>query len=196
MRSQALTLIAILTLLSTSLTGCISSTCVDSGDCEDDDGDDMVMDMVDDEPPDVWIGTPVPEFSGIDQHNRSWNASSFEGEVWVAYFSTPWCTHCETTLNAYDQAIPDGKFLIFNREFNDNYSNMTEWQETATERIGRNISRPFIHLPQFASDLNVYGIPQAFYVGGDGIILDYTLGARTDAGNLTAMFDEFSNPTA
>ena len=56
-------------------------------------------------------------------------------EVWVAYFSTPWCTHCETTLNAYDEAIPENRLFIFNKDSDPKYSNMSSWKENTSERL-------------------------------------------------------------
>ncbi|CAI8211381.1 MAG: Uncharacterised protein [Methanobacteriota archaeon] len=105
-------------------------------------------------------------------------------EVWVAYFSTPWCTHCETTLNAYDQAIPENKMLIFNKDSDPKYSNMSSWKENASERIGRDINRPFIQAPPLANELGVTGIPMAFFIDVHGVVIDYSLGARANVSEI------------
>ena len=110
-------------------------------------------------------------------------------EVWVAYFSTPWCTHCETTLNAYDQAIPEDRLFVFNKEFDPKYSNMSSWKENASERIGRDITRPFIHAPNLGSELGVTGIPMAFFIDVHGVVIDYSLGERSNVSEIKSAYD-------
>lgn len=110
-------------------------------------------------------------------------------EVWVAYFSTPWCTHCETTLNAYDTAIPENRMLIFNKDSDPKYSNMSEWKETSSERIGREISRPFIQAPNLATELGVTGIPMAFFIDIHGVVIDYSLGQRTNISEIKQSYE-------
>ena len=105
-------------------------------------------------------------------------------EVWVAYFSTPWCTHCETTLNAYDQAIPEDRLFIFNKDSDPRYNNMSSWKENASERIGREINRPFIQAPSLASELGVTGIPMAFFIDIHGVVIDYSLGAKSNVSEI------------
>tara|TARA_B100001113_G_scaffold308095_1_gene270099 strand:+ start:116 stop:757 length:642 start_codon:yes stop_codon:yes gene_type:complete len=105
-------------------------------------------------------------------------------EVWVAYFSTPWCTHCETTLNAYDEAIPENRMLIFNKDSDPKYSNMSSWKENASERIGREINRPFIQAPNLATELGVTGIPMAFFIDIHGVVIDYSLGERSNVSEI------------
>ncbi|RAH15173.1 MAG: hypothetical protein CMB56_003400 [Methanobacteriota archaeon] len=110
-------------------------------------------------------------------------------EVWIAYFSTPWCTHCETTLNAYDEAIPENRMLIFNKDSNPKYSNMTEWKQNTSERIGREINRPFIQAPNLATELGVTGIPMAFFIDIHGVVIDYSLGKRSNVSEIKHSYE-------
>ena len=110
-------------------------------------------------------------------------------EVWIAYFSTPWCTHCETTLNAYDQAIPEDRLLIFNKDSDPKHSNMSSWKENASERMGREIQRPFIQAPNLATELGVTGIPMAFFIDIHGVVIDYTLGAKSNVSEIKNSYD-------
>jgi len=110
-------------------------------------------------------------------------------EVWIAYFSTPWCTHCETTLDAYDQAIPEDRLFVFNKDFDPNYSNMSSWKENASERIGRDINRPFIHAPYLGEELGVTGIPMAFFIDIHGVVVDYSLGAKSNVSEIKDAYD-------
>jgi len=110
-------------------------------------------------------------------------------EVWIAYFSTPWCTHCETTLNAYDQAIPEDRLFIFNKDSDPKHSNMSSWKENASERMGRDIHRPFIQAPNLATELGVTGIPMAFFIDIHGVVIDYSLGAKSNVSEIKNSYD-------
>ena len=110
-------------------------------------------------------------------------------EVWVAYFSTPWCTHCEATLNAYDEAIPENRLLIFNKDTDPKYSNMSSWKENASTNIGREINRPFIQAPGLATELGVTGIPMAFFIDIHGVTIDYSLGERSNVSEIEKAYE-------
>ena len=187
MNKKAVALFALMTLLSTSMSGCIRIPCELTGSCDDhlECGTELL-------PEENWIGMPLPSFATVDQDNQTWNLTSMEGDVWVAYFSAPWCAHCEETLDAYDQVIPEGKLLIFNKDSREEYSNMTEWQESTEENMARNLSRPFMNAPELAESLDVVGIPNAFVVNETGVIVDFTLGATTDPGELAEMYNSYT----
>ena len=110
-------------------------------------------------------------------------------DVWVAYFSTPWCTHCETTLNAYDQAIPEDRLFVFNKDSDPRYSNMSSWKENTSERIGRVIDRPFIQAPSLAGEFGVTGIPMAFFIDIRGVVIDYSLGEKSNVSEIENSYD-------
>ncbi len=185
MNKKAVALFALMTILSTSMSGCIR-ICGLTGSCDDhlECGTEYI-------PEGDWIGLSMPSFATVDQDNQTWNLTSMEGDVWVAYFSAPWCAHCEETLDAYDQVIPEGKLLIFNKDSREEYSNMTEWQESTEENMARNLSRPFMNAPELAESLDVVGIPNAFVVNETGVIVDFTLGATTDPGELAEMYSSY-----
>ena len=189
MNKKAVALFALMTILSTSMSGCIRIPCEWTDSCDNHlkcGTDDLPY------PEEAWIGITLPSFAVVDQYNQSWNSSSMDGMVWVAYFSAPWCAHCEATLDAYDQVIPEGKLLIFNKDWREEFTNMTEWQESSEEKIGRNLSRPFMNAPELAESLEVSGVPNAFVVNETGVIVDYTLGARTDSGELAEMYNSYT----
>ena len=52
-------------------------------------------------------GNPVPEFSAYDQMERNIILNR-RLRTLDLYVSTSWCTHCETTLDAYENVIPEG----------------------------------------------------------------------------------------
>ncbi len=163
-----------LILGASSLSGCVSLPCDYGGECEIDSGEILVEEI------DPWLSTQFPGFDLEDVDGKNWTNNNFTGDVWVAYFSAVWCQHCETTFDAYDKAIPEDKFLAFNKEPREQYSDMGEWRNTTSERLERNITRPFIHAPNLSAELNVKGIPHAFFVDGNGTIIDYTYGVQND----------------
>ena len=135
-------------------------------------------------------GTMVPEFTAYDQDNIEHNLSGKIGGPWILYVSTSWCTHCETTLDAYDQVIPNGSLFAFNKDSREQYSNMSEWKSQSEENIGRNLSIDFIHAPSLAEALNVTGIPRVFFVDSSGIIQNETIGVQDDSELLSDMWND------
>lgn len=134
--------------------------------------------------------TMVPEFTAYDQDNIEHNLSGKIGAPWILYVSTSWCTHCETTLDAYDQVIPNGSLFAFNKDSREQYSNMSEWKSQSEENIGRNLSIDFIHAPSLAEALNVTGIPRVFFVDSSGIIQNETIGVQDDLELLSDMWND------
>lgn len=134
--------------------------------------------------------TMVPEFTAYDQDKIEHNLSGKIGAPWILYVSTSWCTHCETTLDAYDQVIPNGSLFAFNKDSREQYSNMSEWKSQSEENIGRNLSIDFIHAPSLADALNVTGIPRVFFVDSSGIIQNETIGVQDDLELLSDMWND------
>lgn len=134
--------------------------------------------------------TMVPEFTAYDQDNIEHNLSGKIGSPWILYVSTSWCTHCETTLDAYDQVIPNGSLFAFNKDSREQYSNMSEWKSQSEENIGRNLSIDFIHAPSLSEELNVTGIPRVFFVDSSGIIQNETIGVQDDLDLISDMWND------
>ena len=125
----------------------------------------------------------------------SWNGTShanqtFVGEQWtnqsafVAYFSAPWCTHCEPTIDAYDKIIDAELMIVFSRESREEYADMVDWHHRTEQNLNRTIDRPFILLPSLAQEMNVQSIPHAVFVNQQGFVYNVQIGKRT---NLTAI---------
>ena len=79
--------------------------------------------------------------------------------------------------------------LIFNKDSDPKYSNMSSWKENASERIGRDINRPFIQAPPLASELGVTGIPMAFFIDVHGVVIDYSLGAKSNVSEIEKSYN-------
>ena len=125
-----------------------------------------------------------PAWNGTTHLNESINHSAWNNIPYMAYFSTPWCTHCETTINAYEQVIPAGHLVIISKDASEDYANMSEWHERLEENLNRSIDRPVLLDPALADEVGVFGIPHAVYINSQGYIHQVEIGKRE---NLTAI---------
>ena len=121
-----------------------------------------------------------PDFEFLAHDNKTWNNSILNSTPYIAYFSAAWCTHCESTLDAYDLAIPNDRLLVFNKDSSAAYSNMTEWHENTEAGLNRTIDRPFMHAPNLSLAVAVADIPSAYFINSEGQIVDSTNGLQTD----------------
>ena len=122
--------------------------------------------------------TTFPAWNGTTHMNESLNHTALENTPYMAYFSTPWCAHCEATIDAYEQVIPAGQLVIFSKDEREQYANMTQWHETMETNLNRTIDRPIILNPTLAADLGVFGIPHAFYVNSQGYVHQVFIGKQ------------------
>ena len=130
-----------------------------------------------------------PEFELEDGlSSQSVTKDSMMGEAWVAYFSATWCTHCHPTLDSIDLVIPDDRLLVFNTEVAD--SDMVGWNEDMEDYLERDLERPFIHAPNLASELEVFGRPYLIFVDAEGNIQSDREGLWTDASEMAEVWEE------
>lgn len=129
------------------------------------------------------------ETVGITEMCSMRYGNSSINEVWVAYFSTPWCTLCTPTLDAYDQAIPEDRLFVFNKDADPQYTNMSSWKIDASDSLDRDVNRPFIHAPDLATELGVTGIPMTFFIDSHGVVIDYTLGKMSNASEVQERYE-------
>lgn len=128
-----------------------------------------------------------PEWSGVDHLNQTWTSGEFNNQTaFVAYFSAPWCTHCEPTIDAYDQVISSHHMMVFSRESREEYADMLSWHNRTEENLNRTIDRPFILYPSLAETMDVQSIPHAIFVNEQGYVYNVQIGKRT---NLTAIHE-------
>ena len=95
-RSRQFTMLFTLSLL---LSGCVSQEA-------------EVTPPIEEEPIPMLEVQQVPNWAATAHDGQNFNKSSLALLPYVAYFSAPWCLHCEATLDTYDQVIPEGLSLI------------------------------------------------------------------------------------
>ena len=121
-----------------------------------------------------------PDFNVTSHNGTNFSLQMMSDGPWIAYFSAPWCAHCETTLDAYDQAFPANRMIIFSREADANYSNMSEWHADTEESLNRSMNRPFTLGSEIAAQMEIEGIPHVFLIAADGEVIAKRLGKNTD----------------
>lgn len=163
-------ILMVMILISFSLAGCLHES-----ELRSDEG----------EPSDELISehqSPIqfPQWQGEDHNSTQWNASMMQGEAWVAYFSAPWCAHCEATLDAYDSVIPEDKYVVFSNENDPQYLNMSNWHQRTEENLNRSVKRPFIYIEELGKDIGVQAIPHAVFIDAEGFVYQVEVGRRTN----------------
>jgi len=160
--------ITICLVLCLFLSGCISSAPVVE------DGENTA-----DEPPAV-EAEAVPEWAATSHNGTQLSRTSMSQGPYIAYFSAPWCSHCEATLDTYDHVIPEGKMMVFSQDDDPDFSNMSTWHETTETNLNRSINRPFMLMPEFSNEMGVKSIPHVAFINEQGYVFQTEVGKRTN----------------
>lgn len=155
-----------------------------------------------DEPVEVALPTAeqFPAWEGVDHTNVSRTGVSFRNTSYLAYFSAPWCAHCESTLDAYDRVVPADLVVVFSRDARERYENMSAWHNNTEQNLNRTVDRPFILHPDLAMEVEAASIPHAVFINAQGYAFHVEIGKQSNqtyiqnVWNLTegAVFDEMS----
>jgi thiol-disulfide isomerase/thioredoxin len=169
-------LMALLVSAAVLLAGCVS--------------EEVVEDSVDEsEQLTTPTATAFPDWTGVAHNNTTVNASQFLNTTYMAYFSAPWCAHCESTIDAYDQVLPAGKIAVFSMESREEYGNMSEWHNRTEESLNRTIDRPFMLHPELAKAVDVKSIPHAVFVNAQGYVFHVEVGKETNQTYIRSLWD-------
>lgn len=133
--------------------------------------------------------TAFPEWEGVDHTNTSHSNDGFANLSYMAYFSAPWCAHCESTIDAYDQVLPAGRIAVFSMESREDYGNMSEWHHRTEESLNRTIDRPFMWHPELAQAVDVRSIPHAVFVNAQGYVFHVEVGKETNQTYIQSLWD-------
>lgn len=133
--------------------------------------------------------TAFPDWEGVDHTNTSHSNDGFANLSYMAYFSAPWCAHCESTIDAYDQVLPAGRIAVFSMESREEYGNMSEWQNRTEVNLNRTIDRPFMLHPELAKSVDVRSIPHAVFVNAQGYVFHVEVGKETNQTYIQSLWD-------
>lgn len=141
------------------------------------------------------IAVVFPQWDGVDHTNTSRTMNQFDNTSYLAYFSAPWCAHCESTLDAYDQVVPEDKLVVFSRESREEYANMSEWHNTTEQNLNRTFNRPFILHPDLAMEVEAKSIPHAVFVNHQGYVYHVEIGKETNQTYIADLWNTVSTAT-
>lgn len=128
--------------------------------------------------PSALIGKPVPEFSLAPVQGRALGLSSanLRGDVSLVNVFASWCVECRKEHPVFMQLKEQGSVPLHGLNYKDRPEDAAEWLDgmgdpytrTGADRSGR-----------VAIEWGVYGVPETFVVGRDGIIAYKHIGAVT-----------------
>ena len=147
------------------------------------------------EAPVLPVASVFPAWEGVDHTNMSHTSEAFTNQSYLAYFSAPWCTHCETTLDAYDLTVPAERIVVFSRESREEYANMSEWHNTTEQNLNRTFNRPFILHPDLAMEVEAKSIPHAVFVNQQGYVYHVEIGKETNQTYIADLWNAASSAT-
>ena len=133
--------------------------------------------------------TVFPVWNGTDHTNTTINSTNFTNQSYLAYFSAPWCAHCESTLNAYDLVIPQHRIAISSMESREEYANMSDWHNQTETNLNRTFDRPFIFHPELAKEVGVQSIPHAVFINAQGYAFHVEIGKETNLTYIQEVWD-------
>ena len=137
----------------------------------------------------VPLATAFPNWSSTAHDSSEMNNSLFENQSYVAYFSAPWCNHCETSLDAYDQVLPEGKMMIFSFETDEDYRDMNTWHNKTETNLNRTIDRPFMLNPPLAQAVGMNSLPFVLFVNPGGFVYHVQVGKFTDQDAISNLWE-------
>ena len=143
----------------------------------------------------VPLATAFPNWSSTAHDSSEMNNSMFENESYVAYFSAPWCNHCETSLDAYDQVLPEGKMMIFSFETDEDYRDMNAWHNKTETNLNRTIDRPFMLNPPLAQAVGMNSLPFVLFVNPGGFVYHVQVGKFTDQDAISNLWESTQSAT-
>ncbi len=141
------------------------------------------------------VAVVFPAWIGVDHTNTSRSLNHFDNMSYLAYFSAPWCAHCESTLNAYDLVVPEERLVVFSRESREEYANMSEWHNTTEQNLNRTFNRPFILHPDLAMEVEAKSIPHAVFVNQQGYVYHVEIGKETNQTYIADLWNAVSSAT-
>ena len=125
------------------------------------------------------IGKPVPVFSLPPVEGRALGLSSADlhGEVSLVNVFASWCVACREEHPLLLRLKKDGSVPIHGLDYEDKPENAARWLNTMGD--------PYIRTGadrdgRVAIDWGVYGVPETFVVGADGIIAYKYIGPLTE----------------
>jgi cytochrome c biogenesis protein CcmG/thiol:disulfide interchange protein DsbE len=129
--------------------------------------------------PSPLIGTPAPEFSlpPVQERTSGLSKSDLFGTVSLVNVFASWCVECRAEHPLLMQLASDKTVPIYGLNYKDKPGDAARWLNTMGDpyaRTGADLDG------RVGIDWGVYGVPETFVVGADGVIAYKHIGAITD----------------
>lgn len=128
--------------------------------------------------PSPLIGKPAPGFLLESLGDPAWKLGpeDFEGRVWVLNVWATWCVGCRQEHEALLAIARDNRVPIMGLNWRDDRALALRW---LAELGNPYVSVAFDPEGRTAIDWGVYGAPETFLVGADGVVLKKHIGPIT-----------------
>jgi len=128
--------------------------------------------------PSVLIGKPVPEFDlpPLEGRKLGLATSDLKGEVSLVNFFASWCTACRAEHPLLMRVASSGVVPVHGINYKDQPEDANRWLDSLGDpytRIGADLDG------RISIDWGVYGMPETFVIGKDGMIAYKHIGAIT-----------------
>ena len=128
--------------------------------------------------PSPLIGKPAPVFSLESLGDPAWKVGSadFAGRVWVLNVWATWCVGCRQEHEALLAIARENQVPIMGLNWQD--------QRVLAMRWLAELGNPYVSVAfdadgRTAIDWGVYGAPETFLIGADGVVLEKHVGPMT-----------------
>ncbi|MEQ9190965.1 MAG: DsbE family thiol:disulfide interchange protein [Alphaproteobacteria bacterium] len=128
--------------------------------------------------PSALIDKPVPDFTLPPVQGRTLGLSGTDlrGEVSLVNVFASWCTACRAEHPVFMKVREEGAVPIHGLNYKDQPADAAAWLDT----LGDPYTRTGADLDgRVAIDWGVYGVPETFVIGADGLIAYKHIGAVT-----------------
>lgn len=128
--------------------------------------------------PSPLIGKPAPVFSLESLGDPAWKVGSadFAGRVWVLNVWATWCVGCRQEHEALLAIARENQVPVMGLNWRDERTLALRW---LSELGNPYVSVAYDPEGRTAIDWGVYGAPETFLIGADGVVLEKHIGAMT-----------------
>ncbi|MGH8129783.1 MAG: DsbE family thiol:disulfide interchange protein [Steroidobacteraceae bacterium] len=124
------------------------------------------------------LGKPAPGFSLESLGNPAWKVDSadFSGQPWLLNVWATWCVGCREEHDALLEIARAKRIPIMGLNWRDDRALALQWLAQ--------LGNPYVSVAydpegRTAIDWGVYGAPETFLIGADGVVLQKHVGALT-----------------
>jgi cytochrome c biogenesis protein CcmG, thiol:disulfide interchange protein DsbE len=130
------------------------------------------------EVPSPFIGKPAPSFTlpVLNQANTSFSPDQLRGKIWLLNVWASWCVSCREEHPLLVDLATQNIVPIVGLNYKDQDTPATEW----LSKMGNPYQLSAVDAKgKVGIDYGVYGVPETFVIGPDGLIIHKFIGPLT-----------------